>query len=344
MSDWQQAGENIVRHANGTYYLRAKVLGKVIRVSLKTKDLRIAKIKRNDRLAGERAAAVSRRPELVRTMREALSVLRSEMVDRPHVRPKTREYGKNVARILETTLPLDAHGRTWNQSEAASWWSKVVKKYSASVANKLLAAIHRLAEILIDHGLRHDDPTRDLKRMPGRKIHRKMPGRADIDAIVSHIRKQRKRLCLESSRMVACLAFSGMRVGELRALEWSNVGDDWITVGASGDTKGKRFRQVPVSEPLRAVLDEMRAEAGDGALFDMASPRRALGSAVSALELPPMRVHDLRHFFATWCIESGVDIPTVAKWLGHSDGGALAMRTYGHVRDDHSLSAVKRLK
>ena len=40
--------------------------------------------------------------------------------------------------------------------------------------------------------------------------------------------------------------------------------------------------------------------------------------------------HDLRHFFATTCIESGVDIPTVSRWLGHKDGGALAMRLYGH--------------
>lgn len=30
--------------------------------------------------------------------------------------------------------------------------------------------------------------------------------------------------------------------------------------------------------------------------------------------------HDLRHLSATTCIESGVDVPTVARWLGHRDG------------------------
>jgi integrase len=39
--------------------------------------------------------------------------------------------------------------------------------------------------------------------------------------------------------------------------------------------------------------------------------------------------HELRHLFATRCIESGVDIPTVSRWLGHKDGGALAMKVYG---------------
>ena len=51
--------------------------------------------------------------------------------------------------------------------------------------------------------------------------------------------------------------------------------------------------------------------------------------------------HDLRHLFATICIESGVDIPTVSRWLGHQDGGALAMKTYGHLRDEHSIAQAK---
>jgi integrase len=53
--------------------------------------------------------------------------------------------------------------------------------------------------------------------------------------------------------------------------------------------------------------------------------------------------HDLRHLFATRCIESGVDIPTVSRWLGHQDGGALCMKTYGHLRDEHSASEAKKV-
>lgn len=50
-----------------------------------------------------------------------------------------------------------------------------------------------------------------------------------------------------------------------------------------------------------------------------------------------------RHLFATRCIESGVDIPTVRRWLGHEDGGALAMRTYGQLRDSiRSADAPER--
>ena len=52
---------------------------------------------------------------------------------------------------------------------------------------------------------------------------------------------------------------------------------------------------------------------------------------------------DLRHLFATRCIEAGVDIPTVSRWLGHRDGGALAMKTYGHLRDEHSVNMARKV-
>jgi len=343
MSDYERAGENIVKHANGTYYLRAKVLGKVVKKSLKTKELRIAKIKRDDLLGKERSAATARKPGLVRTIRDALAILRGELVDRPHVRPRTREFSEDVIRIMTDSLPLDAHGRTWSKPEASAWWSKIAKKYSPSVANKVLSAGKKLAGILIREGLRHDDPTADLRRMPSRKILRKVPSREQMGQIIAHIRTKQKRECMQSSRLVAFMAFSGTRKGEASRFELKHAGEDMLAIGEDGDTKSGKFRLVPISEPLRAILDDLSEEGGTGPVFTLASPRRALKTACKAVGCDPMRIHDLRHFFATWCIQSGIDIPTVAKWLGHSDGGALAMRTYGHVRDDHGLEAVKKL-
>jgi site-specific recombinase XerD len=51
----------------------------------------------------------------------------------------------------------------------------------------------------------------------------------------------------------------------------------------------------------------------------------------------------VRHLFATTCIESGVDIPTVSRGLGHKDGGALAMKVYGHLGDQHSSNMAQRV-
>jgi len=49
-------------------------------------------------------------------------------------------------------------------------------------------------------------------------------------------------------------------------------------------------------------------------------PRIVLDHSCERLGIDPMRVHDLGHLFATRCIESGVDLPTLSTWLGHKDG------------------------
>ena len=54
--------------------------------------------------------------------------------------------------------------------------------------------------------------------------------------------------------------------------------------------------------------------------------------------------HDLRDAFATLAIEAGVDIPTVAAWLGHADGGALLMKVYTHHRRAHSVAQAAKVK
>src|SRR4029077_18298391 len=69
----------------------------------------------------------------------------------------------------------------------------------------------------------------------------------------------------------------------------------------------------------------------------------SLTAACEAVGAHRITHHDLRHLFATRCIESGVDIPTVSRWLGHKDGGALAMKTYGHLRDQHSTAMAQKV-
>jgi integrase len=71
--------------------------------------------------------------------------------------------------------------------------------------------------------------------------------------------------------------------------------------------------------------------------------QKAMDRAAKVVGMTRITHHDLRHLFATRCIESGVDIPTVSRWLGHKDGGALAMKVYGHLRDQHSVAMAQKV-
>jgi len=88
-----------------------------------------------------------------------------------------------------------------------------------------------------------------------------------------------------------------------------------------------------MSTALRALLVRLREEnkinklAGrNERIVRHRTARRCLETACSKLKFPAFTHRAMRHFFATCAIESAVDIPTVSRWLGHKDGGALAMR------------------
>ena len=62
----------------------------------------------------------------------------------------------------------------------------------------------------------------------------------------------------------------------------------------------------------------------------------------AAFGRPGMDFYELRHFCATHLLELGVSHADVAIQLGHTDGGALVMSTYGHPSEDAARERLKR--
>jgi len=191
-------------------------------------------------------------------------------------------------------------------------------------------------------GLRRDDPFSNLGRMKIRDKKLVVPTEEEIGELLLSIRSVGKAHSAESTDFIEFLAFTGMRIGELREVRWEDVGKELILVtGGKKGTKSGKEREVPIGRRVGALLERRRGAHASGKIFDMKSPREALNNACERLGLPHLRVHDLRHVFATQCIEAGVDPQTLAKWMGHQDGGILVMKTYGHVRDEHVRRMAK---
>jgi integrase len=119
-----------------------------------------------------------------------------------------------------------------------------------------------------------------------------------------------------------------------------------VTGGDLG-TKNHKQRTIPMTSALCTLLLKLRDgrhPQSEEFVSQIDSAKRCLDTACRRLGFPQFTHHDFRHFFATTCIEAGFDIPTVSRWLGHKDGGALAMKVYGHLRQQHSIGAATRLK
>jgi len=53
--------------------------------------------------------------------------------------------------------------------------------------------------------------------------------------------------------------------------------------------------------------------------------------------------HDCRHHFISFAVMSGIDFMTIARWVGHKDGGILIGKVYGHLSNEHAKAQGARL-
>ncbi|HEX3626704.1 MAG TPA: site-specific integrase [Verrucomicrobiae bacterium] len=144
--------------------------------------------------------------------------------------------------------------------------------------------------------------------------------------------------------IVRFLAHTGLRINEARQVRWEHVQKDFFLLPGSV-TKNDHTRVIPFVNGIRKILEALRQVAGDRtAVIPQAECKRSLRTACKLAGLHRLTHHDFRHLFTTRCIESGVDIPTVARWRGDKDGGAMLVKNYFHLLDEHSRRMAERVR
>jgi integrase len=157
--------------------------------------------------------------------------------------------------------------------------------------------------------------------------------------------------------MILFAAYVGLRPGELYALERRDVGRDEVTIRQNLDGTGQiklpkngKVRTVILLPPAREALADVPPRVDVPWLFTTPRGRRfSKGSHLyywrpvrTTFGRPSMDFYELRHFCATHLLELGVSHADVAVQLGHTDGGALVMSTYGHPSEASARERLKR--
>ena len=103
---------------------------------------------------------------------------------------------------------------------------------------------------------------------------------------------------------------------------------------------------VPIFPAMRELLGRIRSDSKvepADRVIPIDNAKTAIITACKKARLPGFMHHSLRHYFCSNAIEAGVDFKVIAAWLGHKDGGYLVAKTYGHLRDTHSVEMAKRM-
>lgn len=146
----------------------------------------------------------------------------------------------------------------------------------------------------------------------------------------------------------------GLRAGEIFSLTWPDV-DLSRSMLTLRDTKSGKTRQVPMTQAVKAILEERKGRGGTLVFPGRGGVKavqvsESFNRAVAALGLNAgiedsrQRVvfHTLRHTYASWLVEQGVDLYTVKELMGHS---SLSMtERYAHLAPDTLRRAVMTLE
>lgn len=217
-------------------------------------------------------------------------------------------------------------------------------------------AFYQVLKLANDRGLISSLPrVRQLKqKQPPKRL---LLAPEDVERLLRHCTSDVTKNAELLRYYLRFLVLTGAREKEALRIRWDDLDFEkrFVTIGADADTKNARHRSVNFTPELQSLVREMRAVRPPDSSFLFPSPQRGPRDIAahslresfklvrSKAKMPRVGFHDFRHFFASQCVMAGVDFMTVAHWLGHSDGGVLVGKVYGHLADAHKARMADSL-
>jgi integrase len=339
---------------NSNYYGRIKVNGKILRHSLQTDTWTTAKLRLTDFLQKHQAA---RGRGVVPQFSTAVELFKRDLESKTRLKPGSKRGRLVCLQKVQQSWPELGELNLSQITEQAckDWAARLNQEISGHYYNNTIGTLRMVLRAGIkaykeQSGRTLENPASELQRVRISQRQLQLPEPAEFRRLVAQLRKDKSNGAAFGD-LVEFLAYSGLRIkSEAIWVKWEDI--DWgrkeliVRGHPETGTKNGEMRRVPLIVDMEELLSRLKKNGGraEERILQIGDCNRALVKACKEIGLPALRHHDLRHLFATRCIESGVDIPTVARWLGHKDGGVLAIRTYGHLRNEHSQAMAQKVK
>ena len=246
----------------------------------------------------------------------------------------------------ESRLRLHILPRLGHLSVAAIGWNDANKMHSAMAATPRTAnyALDILRNVLAHAakaGLRPDTPISGIEKYRERSHERFLSPSEFARAIEAINTSERDGLVTAHvAAGLKLLAYTGARRGEIANALWRNVDFERKFIRLP-DSKGNVPRTIHLNASALAVLKTLPRVGPYIVAGGRSGPYKGLstewGEIRARCGLDDVRLHDLRHSFASSALAAGVPLATVGKILGHRR--ARTTERYGHLSQDHVAAA-----
>ena len=212
-------------------------------------------------------------------------------------------------------------------------------------ANRVLALLSKMFNLAVAWGWRGDNPAKGIPRFHEDRRQRWLSAE-ELSRLWAALQAHPNR---RAANAVKLMVLTGARRGEVLNATWDQFDmDRGVWTKPSHHTKQKRTEHVPLSRPALALLTGMKAEADaeQPHLFPGDKPGQPLGDikrfwqrVCSEAGLERVRLHDLRHTYASSLVSGGVSLHIVGRLLGHTQPQTTAR--YAHLDDDALRKATE---
>jgi integrase len=212
-------------------------------------------------------------------------------------------------------------------------------KGSPILANRLISTARAMFNFAIQQQWRADNPAVGIKPNPETKRERYLtPG--ELARLTRALDAYHHQDLADIFRLAL---LSGCRVGEALMARWVEFSDDLATwTKPASNTKQQKSHHIPLNSAARELLARISRTSKSDTVFrkiDYANVRRHWKNICRAADIRNLRIHDLRHSYASTLINQGVPLPTIGKLLGHSS--VSTTERYSHLVHDTLREATE---
>jgi integrase len=268
------------------------------------------------------------------------------LTDHAELKKKPKSVASDKSLLRLHILPALGIMKVANVSRAEVIKLHHSMRQTPGAANRALALLSKMFNLAEKWGVRPDgsNPCRHVEKNPERKFERYLT--ANEFARLGDALNEAERTQTEMPSVIGAirlLAFTGCRLSEILTLRW-----DWIDRERGclnlPDSKTGR-KTVYLGAPALEVLNRIEKEPENPYVITGRNPgthlvniRKPWHRIRSNAGLDELRIHDLRHSFASFGAGAGLSLPMIGKMLGHTQ--AQTTQRYAHLGADPLKRAV----
>ena len=257
-----------------------------------------------------------------------------------------RSTRKRIDSALQTQLLQTFGGQPLDKISRADVhkWFDDYSQTAPGGANRTLDVLRQIFNHAIACGQIAVNPARGVPRNPRPKLTRFL-SRAEIRRLHTALDAHRGRGSgQQQAEIIRLLLLTGCRKCEIVCLRWSEVRGDTLRLADSKTGP----RRIFLCARARVILERQPKSGSEFVFPALENPSQARSTELSLWRkvrkeagIEGVRLHDLRHTFASHAVIRGVSLPVVSRLLGHAKT-SMTLR-YAHVRDRDTEAAAERI-